>query len=137
MSACQARQIWKPSAFVVDPVWKLKTKSKHMENIIDTLTTEQAAALVQEWMQQYVGELLEIQPDEIDLDMPFNRYGLDSSAAVGLTGDLGTWIGVDVDAASAYDYPTIRQLSQAVVTDKNNSLRVLSNLAARRDQLKV
>jgi acyl carrier protein len=110
----------------------METTAETPHNVKLALTAEQAQVVVQEWLQQYVGELLEIGPDDVDLDKPFDRYGLDSSAAVGMTGDLSAWIGADVDAAAAYDHPSIRQLSHAVVHDAKSSSRVLSNLAACR-----
>ena len=45
------------------------------------------------WLTDYLTELLAIESGEIDVEKTFNRYGLDSSAAVGMTGDLATWLG--------------------------------------------
>lgn len=66
---------------------------------------------VQTWMVSYLANLLEIDPDEIDPTDPFDRYGLDSAAAVGMTGDLEEWLGAEVDPTALYDYPTIQSLA--------------------------
>lgn len=70
------------------------------------------AADIQAWIVSYLAQLLEIDPDEINVTIPFDRYGLDSSVAVGLTGDLEDWLGRKLDPTLLYDYPTIQDLAQ-------------------------
>ncbi|MDJ0796948.1 MAG: acyl carrier protein [Calothrix sp. MO_167.B12] len=65
---------------------------------------------IQAWLVSYLAELLEIEPNEIDVKIPFERYGLDSSAAVGMTGDLEECLGYELDPTLIYDYPTIETL---------------------------
>ena len=67
---------------------------------------------IEDWTVAYIADLLEIDPEEIDTALPFDRYGLDSSAAVGLTGDLEDWLGREVDPTLLYDYPTIESLAK-------------------------
>jgi acyl carrier protein len=69
-----------------------------------------SAQEIQEWIVSYLAELLEVDTDEIDVTVPFDRYGLDSSAAVGMTGDLETWLETEVDPTLLYDYPTVEAL---------------------------
>lgn len=69
-------------------------------------------AEIQAWIVSYLAELLEIEPDEVNVTIPFDRYGLDSSVTVGLTGDLEEWMGRKLDPTLLYDYPTIESLSQ-------------------------
>lgn len=66
---------------------------------------------IQAWLVSYLAELLKIQPSEVDVTIPFDRYGLDSSAAVGMTGDLEEWLGSELDPTLIYDYPTIEALA--------------------------
>lgn len=70
---------------------------------------------IETWIVDYVAELLEVEPDKIDVTIPFDRYGLDSSAAVGLAGDLEDWLDEELDPTMLYDYPTIRSLTQHLV----------------------
>jgi acyl carrier protein len=70
---------------------------------------------VQDWLVAVLADLLDIDPDAIDLQMSYDRYGLDSSAAIGLTDSLGTWLGTDLVATLLYDYPTIEALSEHLV----------------------
>ncbi len=80
---------------------------------------QQAAAqeVLTSWLSRYLADLMSLDSRNVDIDMTFQRYGMDSTAAVGLTGDLGNWLGTDVDAAATYDYPTIRQLAEALSKD--------------------
>ena len=78
----------------------------------DATKTPPTAAEIKDWIVSYLAELLEIEPDEVDVTIPFDRYGLDSSAAVGLTGDLEDWLGRELDPTLLYDYPTVEALVQ-------------------------
>jgi acyl carrier protein len=77
---------------------------------------EQEERIVQ-WLVNYLADVLDLDPGRIDTKESFQKIGLDSSAAVGMTGDLSNWLGRDVDATVAYDYPNIRALAHAVATD--------------------
>ncbi|WP_016949102.1 acyl carrier protein [Anabaena sp. PCC 7108] len=74
----------------------------------DKLTSQE----ISNWLVSYISDLLEIEPEEIDLQNTFARYGLDSSSAVMLTGDLQDWLGKDIEPTIMYDYPTIADLAE-------------------------
>ena len=74
-----------------------------------SLPTEQE---IKTWLISYLAELTEMESDEIDTNLPFERYDLDSSAAVGLTVDLEEWLGQELDPTLLYDYPTINTLAK-------------------------
>ena len=67
---------------------------------------------IQDWIVSYIAELLEVEPELVDPSIPFDRYGLDSSAAYALTGDLEDWLGQEIDATDISDYPTVAALSE-------------------------
>jgi acyl carrier protein len=71
-----------------------------------------SATEIKEWLIAYLADLLEIEPEQINVETTFARYGLDSSVAVVLTGDLGTLLGEELDLRVIWDYPTIASLSQ-------------------------
>jgi acyl carrier protein len=75
-------------------------------------TTAISQAQIEEWLVSYLSQLLEVDSSEIDLKVPLERYGLDSSAAVGLTGDLENFLGRDLEPTILYDYTTIAALSE-------------------------
>ncbi len=70
---------------------------------------------IQNWMFDYLAELLEIEPEEVDVETNFARYGLDSSAATVLTGDLAIWLEKELEPTLLYDYPTIAKLIDHLV----------------------
>src|SRR5437870_2304889 len=59
---------------------------------------QKSATEIQEWLLSYLSELLEIDAEEIDINDSFASYGLDSSAAVGMVGDLADWLNRNLDA---------------------------------------
>lgn len=71
-----------------------------------------AEAEIQAWLVLYLADLLDMDPDEVDVAISFDRYGVDSSAAVGLTGDLEDWLDRKLEPTSLYDYPTIEALAR-------------------------
>lgn len=75
-------------------------------------TTLPDTSEIQDWIISYVAELLEEEPESVDPTIPFDRYGLDSSAAYALTGDLEEWLGEEIDPTAIYDYPTVEALSE-------------------------
>lgn len=81
-------------------------------NSQNIVVKEISASEIQDWLVAYIANLLEISSEEIDVTIPFDRYGLDSSAAVGMTGDLEDWLGKEVEPILLYDYPTIEALAQ-------------------------
>ncbi|MBW4563644.1 MAG: acyl carrier protein [Mojavia pulchra JT2-VF2] len=93
-------------------------------NTTSTIAPQQipTAAEIQDWIVDYLADLLEVDPDEIDVTIPFDRYGLDSSAAVGMTGDLEDWLATEIDPTLLYDYPTV----EALVNHLNLELKAKS-----------
>lgn len=78
------------------------------------LSAQDQQERIAHWLREYIGDVLSVAPAGIDLEASFNHLGLDSSAAVGMTGDLGDWLGRELDVAVVYDHPSIRALSRAL-----------------------
>lgn len=72
---------------------------------------------IQDWIVNYIAELLEIKADMIDVTIPFDRYGLDSAVAYELAGDLETWLDRELDPTLIYNYPTIETLTQQLTEE--------------------
>jgi acyl carrier protein len=82
-------------------------------NRLDQKTQAVPTAIeIQAWIASYLAELLEVDAEEVDISLPFDRYGLDSSVAIGLTGDLEDWLGTRLDPTLLYDYPTVAALAK-------------------------
>jgi acyl carrier protein len=68
------------------------------------------------WLAQYVSKLLRSKSSHVDVDTPFGQFGLDSTAAVGLSADLSDLLGLDLPDDLAYRFQTIRTLAEHLAT---------------------
>lgn len=66
------------------------------------------------WMREEIALLLEVAVERVPLDLPFDRFGLDSVAVVKLTASLAEHLGRDLDPVLFYEHPTIRELSEVL-----------------------
>ncbi len=83
---------------------------------MSVITQKQLTAeIVQTWLVARLATVLDIPAAEIDIDAPFDRYGLDSLAAITLTGGLEEWLDQELPVTLAWDYPNIALLSQYLV----------------------
>lgn len=68
-----------------------------------------------DWLCKRIATSLGIHASQIDPDITFDRYGLDSVHAVEVTADLGASLGLgELSPTLLYDYPTINQLTAHV-----------------------
>ncbi len=70
------------------------------------------AEVIQAWLVSKLSERLGIESHEIDVREPFASYGLGSTQAVSLSGELAEWLGRKLSPALAYEYPTIETLAR-------------------------
>ena len=68
------------------------------------------------WMQERTARDLDKAPDEVDIDTPFDQLGLDSLAILTATGELAEWLEVELEAATLFEYPTIRKMANFLAT---------------------
>jgi len=71
-----------------------------------------SAAAIQTWLIEYLARRLNLEQGEIDVTIPFERYGLSSADAFELMGDLQGWLETEFDPTLPYDFPTIAGLSK-------------------------
>ena len=74
----------------------------------DQVRTREAAA----WITEYIAERLELSPASMAPDAPFTQFGVDSTFAVVMSGDISAWTGSDVPPNLLYEYPTINELAR-------------------------
>jgi acyl carrier protein len=67
---------------------------------------------ISEWLIEKIAEALAVAPEIIDINRPFAEYGLDSLAAVGVTGELEEWMNILIPATLLWDYPTVNEIAQ-------------------------
>lgn len=82
------------------------------------LTPEAIEQSIASWLKSYLADLLDLRVDQVDEEMTFDRFGLDSLASVGMIADLGEWLGYEFDAAAPNDFPSIRSLARELAADE-------------------
>ena len=68
-------------------------------------------ASIRNWLIDSISKKLKVDRNTLRTDLMFDEYGLDSVAAVSLSGALGEWLGRDLPGTLLYDYPTIDELA--------------------------
>jgi len=79
-----------------------------------TDSADTAEETILNWLAATLGGILGVAPEEIDVRQPFSYYGLGSTEAVMIIGDLETWLGCTFPETLAFDHPTIERLAQHV-----------------------
>ncbi|ACK71147.1 phosphopantetheine-binding [Gloeothece citriformis PCC 7424] len=79
------------------------------------------ASEIESWLISYLSTHLNLDPEEIDETIPFERYGLDSESAIVLSGDLQQWLQCDLDPTLLFDYPTIQALAHYLASELSTS----------------
>lgn len=72
---------------------------------------------IQAWLVTQLANLLGVEQGEIDIREPFAAYGIPSSEAVVLSGDLGDWLGRRLSPTLLWEYPTIEALARHLAED--------------------
>ena len=68
------------------------------------------------WLTAKISGLINKPVETIDREKPFFAYGIDSLAAVRLSGELSEWLEKEISATLVYDYPSISTLSVYLAT---------------------
>lgn len=68
-------------------------------------------AEIRSWLIGRIAETLRVDPATIDERAPFDSYGLSSTDAVALSGELQELLGRDLPATLVYEYPTVAALA--------------------------
>lgn len=86
-------------------------ESKEIQSILIRSNKSITREEIQTWLINYLAELFEIEPSEVDLLTPFTGYGLDSAATVVMVSDLEHWLGCRLPESILFDHSTIEKLS--------------------------
>ncbi|WP_235908626.1 AMP-binding protein [Roseiconus nitratireducens] len=71
---------------------------------------------VENWMSNWLIARGGVAPTELSLEKPFTDYGLDSMAAVELSGEAEDWTGVALTPEVAWNNPTVASLSEYIAS---------------------
>ncbi|GAB1545339.1 acyl carrier protein [Scytonema sp. NUACC21] len=67
---------------------------------------------IQNWLISYMIEQLKIDSTRLDITVPYDRYGLDSTILIGMVADIEDWLGCSLPPTLVYNYPTIQSLAE-------------------------
>jgi acyl carrier protein len=77
-----------------------------------------SALEIETWLRDRIAELSRRPAADISAERRFDHYGLDSAAALGLTGELEVWLDRPVDPSLIYECPTIKSLAGRLAVDE-------------------
>ncbi len=109
---------------VVNPILNRIVLAEQPTACEDSKSKDYRAEIIEEWLVAKLSNLLGVDRQEIDVRQPFASYGLGSTEAVSLSGELADWLGRKVPADLAYQYPTVETLSRHLTGSPGASLRV-------------
>lgn len=72
---------------------------------------------VERWIADRLAERLGTAVDEIDVHRPWQEFGLESNEALMLTGELESWLSIEIETTALWHHPTIAELSAFVVEE--------------------
>ena len=93
-----------------------KQSSDNQDVKRDTVMAVPDAQEIKAFLRRSLGEKLGLDGSDIAETQPLADLGLDSVAAVRISGELSDWLGRPVDATVAYDFPTLASLANYLTT---------------------
>ena len=69
-------------------------------------------SVIQQWLVNRIAGIAQIPAEQVDLDLPFAEFGLDSIQLFEISGDLQKFLGQNISEIIAWDYPTVAKLSR-------------------------
>jgi acyl transferase domain-containing protein/acyl carrier protein len=123
--------IWRDK-IVADDLSRGDVRPETGPAVIDLPQECRTAAEFEAWLVSGLSKRLQLKPSEVDVLRPFASYGLDSVAAVGLSGELETRLGRRFSPTLAWDYPNIRSLARYLANDPEKQDRLLSGTNTHR-----
>lgn len=78
-------------------------------------------AAIQQWLVNRIAEVAQIPPEQVDMDLPFADFGLDSMRMFEISGDLEKFLGQSISEIVAWDFPTIAKLSRHLISPESET----------------
>lgn len=83
-----------------------------VDPMTDSVTTNYPTAdEIQTWLLGRLSDLLSVPPEDFDVNEPFTSYGLSSTEAISMSGDLADWLKRSVPPTLVYEYPSVHALA--------------------------
>jgi len=105
-----------------DTIYRLSSNpaNDYETGLCGTDTVSQADMV--DWLVLQLADHVGLDPSEIDIHKPCAEYGLDSIAGVSIAGDLEVWLDLQLSPTLLWDYPSIDQVSQYLMTALEDEL---------------
>jgi acyl carrier protein len=97
-----------------------------MDEVLKTTPPTLTQERIRLWLQEKIAELLGTSAETVDVNRPFSFYGLDSVAALGLSGELEEWMGVKLPPTLTWDYPTVDAVARFLSSSTFDSIHNIS-----------
>ena len=78
---------------------------------------ELVASDVLEWLVARFARWMKMKPEELDVKQKISQYGLDSVAAVSLSSELEDELGIELETAVIWEYPTLESLAEHLTSE--------------------
>lgn len=75
------------------------------------MSARRSAEAITDWLLREISDIVGVPPDEIETDQPFSYYGLGSTEAVMIVGELERWLGCEFPNTLAFDHPNVESLA--------------------------
>ncbi|MEH2052918.1 type I polyketide synthase [Nostoc sp.] len=72
---------------------------------------------IQNWLVSQIAKEMGVKPDDIEIQAPFDSYGLDSMLAISIANAGQKYLGIQLSPLMLVHYPTIAVLSQHLATE--------------------
>jgi acyl-CoA synthetase (AMP-forming)/AMP-acid ligase II/acyl carrier protein len=76
---------------------------------------------IEQWIQQWVADRMQVNRAEIATSKPFADFGLDSLTATELAEQLEKWLGLSIPPTATWDFPTIKALAAHLAAERRIS----------------
>ncbi|ATB40012.1 long-chain-fatty-acid--CoA ligase [Cystobacter fuscus] len=109
--ACRNGFLHKTLNAVGEWVENLQTEAKQAPSA-EAPANGHSEEAIQNWLLGRMAQYLGVAAEEIDVQAPFARYGLDSAVAVSLTGELAGWLGREFEPTLFWEHPSAEVLAR-------------------------
>jgi acyl carrier protein len=69
------------------------------------------AERIHDWLLAYLAQVVESPVEDIGIDVPFARYGLDSVGMTMMASELMDFLEQEIELDTFFEYPTVESLS--------------------------
>lgn len=84
---------------------------------------ENAEDLTESVILDSIAEVLKIDKTELDMDVPYNEYGVDSILAGQIIYKINNSLGVELSSTALFNYPTALRLKEFIVSEYKNLIQ--------------